>query len=380
MKTERTKTHFILSLLALGSTVTYLALCKAEDPYPGMPSEPVIRADTQSIPNLPFTIHDSGSYCLTANLTHLDPLTNAIEVDANNVTIDLCGYSITGPTIAHNEMCSGIYMNGRKNVEIRNGTITNFPNNGIFEANSGVLPDASGHRVIAVRVTSIGGHGIILRGRNHTVRDCTVTQTQMDIVEGVGTITCGHISMVVGNVVSESRILGILTNTGCTIRDNTVADCSFGISPGLGCSVIDNTITSMLVDGIWIREADGCLVRGNTLRANGGNGINVEAYDNAIEENLVTSCGGGIYFVYGENVYANNRALYNGTNYGGMVPTGIYDGGGNIGAGTLVLAPSAPSVSRIQKVPVLKNNDQRTRSDRPRDYFRVGTQGGLMNK
>jgi len=123
MKRERTMTKLIFSLLVLGSTLAFLTLCMAEDPDPDIPSEPLIRADTQPILDLPFKIGESGSYCLTANLTHLDPLTNAIEVEANNVTIDLCGYSITGPTIAHNEMCSGIYMNGRKNVEIRNGTV-----------------------------------------------------------------------------------------------------------------------------------------------------------------------------------------------------------------------------------------------------------------
>jgi parallel beta-helix repeat protein len=142
-------------------------------------------------------------------------------------------------------------------------------------------------------------------------------------------------STVIGNVVSESNIIGIRTGIGCMIRDNMLANCSWGIIPQTGCSVIDNTISFMLADGIWIRDVDGCLIRGNTLRGNERNGINIEGYDNAIEENLVTSSESGIYFVYAQNVYANNRALFNGTNYGGEVPTGVYDGGGNIGAGTL---------------------------------------------
>ncbi|MHC4808637.1 MAG: hypothetical protein ACYTBX_20570, partial [Planctomycetota bacterium] len=159
MKAERTKRKLVLSLLALGSTLTFLAFCMAEDPDPGIPSGPVMQSDAQPIPNLPYTISESGSYCLTQNLIHTDESTNAIEVNADNVTIDLCGYSIIGPTTTHNETCSGIYMDGRKNVEIRNGTITNFPNNGIFEADTGVVSEASGHRVIDVRVTSIGAHG-----------------------------------------------------------------------------------------------------------------------------------------------------------------------------------------------------------------------------
>ncbi|MBN2317244.1 MAG: right-handed parallel beta-helix repeat-containing protein, partial [Sedimentisphaerales bacterium] len=273
--------------------------------------------------------------CLTQNLTHTDRYTNAIVVEANNVTIDLGGYSLMGPTSSFNETCSGIYMDGRTNVEIRNGTITNFPNVGIYEADSGETILASGHRVIDVRVTSIGAEGIILWGLNHTVRGCTVTQTQIDIEQGFGAITCGHISFINNNVVSENGIIGIRTNIGCLIRDNTIADCSYGILPGEGSSVIDNTVT-FCGDGIWIRDADGCLVRGNTVRSMVEYGINIESYDCVIEGNLVSSCDVGIYFVYNENVYANNRALYNGTNYGGQVPSGVYNGGGNIAAGTLV--------------------------------------------
>ncbi|MHC4631817.1 MAG: hypothetical protein ACYS9C_11190, partial [Planctomycetota bacterium] len=110
MKAERTKTKLVLSLLALGSTLTFVAFCMAEDPDPGIPSGPVLQSDAQPIPNLPYTISESGSYCLTQNLIHTDQLTNAIEVNADNVTIDLCGYSLIGPAATHNETCSGIYM------------------------------------------------------------------------------------------------------------------------------------------------------------------------------------------------------------------------------------------------------------------------------
>ena len=336
MKTKSTKARLVLSVLALGSTLTFLAFCMADDTVPGAPSGPGLLADAEPIPILPFTINESGSYCLTQDLVHIDENTNAIVVNVDNVTIDLGGYSIIGPTATHNETCSGIFMNGRRNVEIRNGTITNFPNNGIFEADSGVLPQASGHRVINVRLMTIGAHGIVLWGSNHTIKDCTVTRTQIDIEQGFGGITCGHICRVIGNVVSENNIVGIRTGSGCVVSDNAVADGTFGIIPGTGCSVIDNTISYMWADGIWIRDMEGCLIRGNTLRGNLRYGINVEGFDNVIEENLVTSSECGIYFVYDQNVYANNRALYNSINYGGTVPSGMYDGGGNIGAGTLV--------------------------------------------
>ncbi len=342
MKTKRTKTKLVLSLLALGSTLTLLAFfvwspqdCFADDADPNTPSVPVVLLGAVPITELPYVITESGSYCLTQNLTHTDRYTNAIVVDANNVTIDLGGYSLIGPTTSYNEACSGIYMDMRTNVEIRNGTITNFPYRGIFSDITAEDGEASDIRIISVRVTSMGAEGIVLWGLQHTVSNCTVTYTQLELDQGFGGITCGPFSSVVGNVVSRHRIVGILTLAGCTVHDNTVGQCSYGIAPGDGCSIIDNTIF-YTADGISITDADGCLIRGNTLRECRRNGIDVEGLDNAIEENLVTSCEVGIHFGYDQNVYANNRALYNGTNFGGRIPTGVYDGGGNIGAGTFV--------------------------------------------
>ena len=65
-----------------------------------------------------YVISKSGSYYLTGNR-----LCNStgIIVEANNVTIDLCGFSLIG-----NNTGSGIYMTDRTNIEIRNGTICNF--------------------------------------------------------------------------------------------------------------------------------------------------------------------------------------------------------------------------------------------------------------
>jgi parallel beta-helix repeat protein len=335
MKAETTKTKLVLSLLALGCTLTFLAFCMADDSGPGIPSGPVLESDAQPITELPFTIKEPGSYCLTQSLTHTDRYTNAIVIDANNVTIDLGGYSIIGPTTSYNETCSGIFMDMRDNIEIRNGTITNFPYRGIFGENSAEFIEARGHRIISVRVMSTGAEGILLWGLYQTIRDCTVISTQLELDQGLGGITCGPFSLVTGNVVSRNRIIGISAGAGCTIHNNTLAECSYGIIPGDSCSIINNTIYYMF-DGILVSDKDGCLIKSNTIRESRRNGIHIEGHDNVIEENLVTSCEVGINFAYEQNVFANNRALWNGINFGGTVPRGVYDGGGNIGAGTFI--------------------------------------------
>jgi parallel beta-helix repeat protein len=357
MKVERTKTKLVISLLALGCTLTFLAFCMAEDTDPGLPPGPVIRAEAQPIPELPYIINEPGSYCLTQNLTHTDRYTNAIEITADNVTIDLGGYSLIGPTTAYNETCNGIYMDMRKNVEIRNGTITNFPYMGIFGDVSDELGEASGYRIISVRVMSTGAEGIVLWGLHHTVRNCTVTNTQLEIEQGFGGITCGPLSMVTGNVVSRHRITGIQALAGSTVHDNTIGECSYGIVPSDACSIIGNTIF-FTFEGISLIDRAGCLIKGNTIRESQGNGITIEGFDNAIEENLVTSCEVGIHFAYEQNVFANNRALYNGTNFGGRIPQGVYDGGGNIGAGTFVGGNVGANLQLKAKPRALKKRDK----------------------
>ena len=357
MKVERTKAKLVLSLLALGCTLTFAAFCTADDSGPGLPSGPVLESDAKPILELPYEINEPGSYCLTHNLTHTDRYTNAIVVEANNVTIDLGGYSIMGPTTSYNETCSGIFMDMRDNVEIRNGTITNFPYRGIYGENSAEIIEASGHRIISVRVMSTGAEGILLWGLHQTIRDCTVTNTQLEMEQGYGGITCGHLSSVINNVVSRNRIIGISAGAGCTIHNNTLAECSYGIVSGDSCSIINNTIYFMF-DGILVSDRSGCLIKGNTLRDCEGYGIHIEGFDNAIEENLVTSCEVGFYFAYEQNVFANNRALYNGINFGGMVPRGVYDGGGNIGAGTFVGGNIGAGLQLKANTPALKKLDK----------------------
>ena len=104
--------------------------------------------------------------------------------------------------------------------------------------------------------------------------------------------------------------------------------------------MIRNTVFGNADDGIQV-SGDGCLVKDNTVAGNGARGIEVSGRYDAIEENLVTSCQVGIYFANAQNYYANNRTMGNGTNYGGSLPTGAGNGGGNAGFGTLPANMSA---------------------------------------
>jgi parallel beta-helix repeat protein len=356
MEAKRSKTKLVVSLLVLGSTLTFLVFCMAGDPDPGIPSGPVLLSDAQPIPNLPYTISEPGSYHLDQNMTHSSRYTDAIEVNADDVTIDLMGHSLIGRS-STSGTSNGIYMNGRKNVEIRNGTVTKFGNNGIWEEDTG--DTASGHRVIGVRVVSNGGSGIDLNGADHTVKDCTASGNGLAEGDHWAGIICGYACLVTGNtvfnngtedVVHTHGVDGIATDAGCTITDNTIAlNETAGIWPYHGCTITGNTSFNNGFAGIYV-SGNGSLVRGNTLRWNGFCNIIVDGTHNAIEENLLTASLCGIWFMESGNFYANNRALDNAVNYDDApAPGSSGDGGGNVAYITLDANNNAELQKNVQK-------------------------------
>jgi hypothetical protein len=135
------------------------------------------------ITSLPYIINDPGFYFLTGNLTYNSTTGNAITVNADDVTLDLMGFSLTGPGFTSG--AQGIYMNKRTNVEVRNGTVWGF-NHGVFATD----PTDNAHRIINVRAPD-NAAGIWLYGNNHLIKDCSASGnsgTGLSIV-GSGLIT-----------------------------------------------------------------------------------------------------------------------------------------------------------------------------------------------
>jgi hypothetical protein len=123
------------------------------------------------IKSLPYTIGSPGFYYLGGNLTY-DGSEKAITVNADEVTIDLMGNSIVSTN--QNGVRTAVYMHGRKNVEIRNGTIRGF-SFGILEDSA----DGMGHSVSNIRgLTNISS--ILLAGTNHMVMRCITSSNVSD--------------------------------------------------------------------------------------------------------------------------------------------------------------------------------------------------------
>lgn len=123
--------------------------------------EPRIPIPGSATPTSTFTISQSGSYYLTGNRICSS---SGIQVDANDVTIDLMGFSLVGPGSGFIRGIS-IPSHSTINVEIRNGTIRDF-------GWEGVLARGKSHRILNIRALS-NSTGIRCENDGMLVKDCT---------------------------------------------------------------------------------------------------------------------------------------------------------------------------------------------------------------
>jgi hypothetical protein len=59
------------------------------------------------ISSFPYVISTPGSYKLSSNITVTTPGVNAINIDTSNVTLDLNGFTISGPYVCNANGCTG---------------------------------------------------------------------------------------------------------------------------------------------------------------------------------------------------------------------------------------------------------------------------------
>jgi len=299
METKQLK--LIVSVLALAMLAFPSSIGYAADPR-------------IAISSVPYTITSSGSYYLTDDLQIPSANDNAIHIDANNVTLDLMGFSLIGHAWSGNGC--GIIISGQKNVEIRDGTIREFGGDGIYEDNG------EAHRLINVRVVDNAGIGIDLGGGDHLVRSSTV------LGSGFGGIFVGANSSIKDCKITFNFGHGIELSMGCTVMANTVDFNLFhGIWTWGNCVVTDNIVSNNMLDGVAVEE-NGSLVKNNTVFLNFENDIRVDGSHNVIEKNFISFSDCGIRIEKSGNFYANNRATGNNTNYI-IAPTNT-DGSGNV--------------------------------------------------
>jgi hypothetical protein len=169
-----------------------------------------------NITSVPYTISAPGFYYLSGNLTYSGS-TNAITVNVNDVTLDLMGFSLANSGPQGNTR--GIYMFGRTNVEIRNGTVRGFQT-GVFEQGF----TGTKHRAINVRATG-NNNGIHFVGDNHLIKGCNASNnTDTGLFINSGLIT----DCVASNNATGIRVLGPGDVLGNAVFTNSTYNFSFG--------------------------------------------------------------------------------------------------------------------------------------------------------
>ncbi len=262
------------------------------------------------IPSVPFIIINSGSYYLSANAETTNNMFSGITIWADNVTLDLKGFSLIGDGTAGKH---GVFIDGAyDNITIRNGTITNWGGSGVEGST------ATRCRVEDLQVFLNGGSGIDLPGDNQRVTDCMVNNNGEEFSSVVYSIRIGYNSIATGNIVfrngysASSEVYGIYGRFGCVVTGNTVNYNGYSAS----------------INVYGIKVGDGSTVIGNTSRSNGNNAVNVYGITTGSGCTVVsnTSCyngnsatGSNIYGIYlgGDNLADQNTSYSNNTEGGG---------------------------------------------------------------
>lgn len=282
-------------------------------------------------PGFPVSINTSGSYVLTSNLTTVGTAnalsTTAILVASNDVTIDMNGFSILGPTVcdcgepeatpscAPNGVGEGIQVTGAtvSGLAVFNGQLTGLPANGVQGGQNARISDltlvgnggygaSAGTNSIIERVVAAcnGGRGVVLTGPG-TIRTVAAWDNKLSGIFAV-----------------SSRVV-VLSSSA---RDNGEA----GISV-TGRSMVHASTTTRN-GGAGVDASSEMVLNGNVASGNGGVGFST-AQQSLATANLAHD-NGGAGFTFGSNSgFQGNSANGNagGTFVGGSpLATNVCDG------------------------------------------------------
>lgn len=233
-------------------------------------------------PGLPITISRPGSYRLTGNLSTGSPDATFIDITADDVSLDLNGFSLGCVARPPATDCAsgsgdGVRASGN-NVHVMHGSIRDMGSDGVTVGAFSIVED----------VRSIGNRGKgIAASAGSIVRNC------LSVENGAEGITVGSNSSVVNNVSRGNGTTGIQANSASTIATNTVAEnAGSGVYCNGACTISGNTVYSNSVAGVSLLGAN--TVVGNSLNNNTSFGLVAIGADTLYSQNtLVGNHGGG---------------------------------------------------------------------------------------
>lgn len=237
---------------------------------------------------------DAGTrtYTLTTDVSE------TIEINGDNLTLDGAGYTVTGPGSWGSGVYpySGVYLDNRAGVTIKNVNVEAFRH--------GILLGSSSNNTLTGNNLSNNYYcGIQLEGSSNynTLEGNTASNNDG---HGICLFYGPRYNTLAGNTINWNRGGGIYLedSTHNTLTDNTVCNNWQGIYFAIfshGCTLTGNTVNWNVYSGIsfsnwWdMPDSDGTTVAYNTVRSNGNHGI------------LLKRCYG--YQVYNNNFIDNER-------------------------------------------------------------------------
>lgn len=252
---------------------------------------------------LPIVISESGSYELRGNIVVPDADTTAIEIvdPARDVTIDLNGFTISGPTVCTGSLSSldcaptGTGVGIRRSsgdlssgaIVVTNGTITGM-------GASGIEVEARQVRIERLQAYSNGGHGISSIAFAGYVSGC--------MASGNGGVGINSSSGVVRDNIAEGNAEGgIIAEYGTVVSGNTaLLNGGDGLRAFGGGNVVTGNVASS-------NESSGIIAVGvvsqNVVGVNGASGIDATG---SVNSNASFENGGVGIFAISSSVFGNS--------------------------------------------------------------------------
>ncbi len=225
------------------------------------------------IDHLPFEIAEPGSYVVTRDL--LSAGGNGITVSADDVTIDLNGFTLAGTGQVTFGGGFGIAAAERSNLTVVNGVIRGW-NRGIDN------PSITG-------------------GKTGLFRHLLITSNGFGVLPAPG-------SRFDGNIVRDSAYNGVESTGRTTIMNSTFVDNSTAIRADVGQDLIEGNHIEIPAGGTGIYASDFTTVRRNYFANPALTGyttidLNTATYvviiENRMKASLTTGAGGvGLYLPY----------------------------------------------------------------------------------
>ncbi|MDO8943123.1 MAG: right-handed parallel beta-helix repeat-containing protein [Desulfobacterales bacterium] len=163
-------------------------------------------------PGFPVTISIGGSYRLGSNLT-VTSAANGIEVKANDVTIDMGGFTLAGSGVGRNGITSF-----NRNTRLRDGSVRGFTLDGVRTIGQLLAVE---HMVIAAN----GRYGVYTDDTNVNASSYASIANSKVITNGLDGVLCARHCRVENSLVSKNVGNGIVfADSGALALGNTVTE------------------------------------------------------------------------------------------------------------------------------------------------------------